>query len=56
MYAACEEITTCMFIHLSLNSYRILEFLILEYSYKQGWTLYLYYLLCVWSFVDYYVT
>ena len=45
-----------MFIPFSLNSGGISEFFILEFSYKHGWNLYVYYLLCVLSFPDYYVT
>ena len=56
MYAAYEAITTCMFAPFSLNSYCITKFSIPETSYEHGWNLYLYYLMCFSSFLDYYVT
>ena len=56
MYAACKANTTCMFIPLSLNCYSIIEFFILEFFCKHGRNLYVYYLMCVLLFLDYYVT
>ena len=45
-----------VYILLPLNCYRIIECFIFEFSCKHGWNLYVHYLMCVSSFLDYYVT
>ena len=50
-----QQESVCLYLVLRIF-FRILEFFHLEFSWKHAWNLYVYFLMCVSSFLYYYVT